>query len=76
MMTKEIWNWKVEAGRYIQMATQYINSKYRREREYGRYVKRFFFGDGEITWDGENEVWKERKASLQLPMPYNIYFMG
>lgn len=74
MMTKEMREWKVEAGRYIQMAKKYINSKYRREREYGRYVKRFFFGDGEIAWDGDNEVWKDKKAKLQLPMPYNVYF--
>ncbi len=76
MMTKEQREWKVEAGRYILMAKKYLDSKYRRDREYGNYVKRFFFGDDEITWDGNNEVWKERKAALQLPMPYNTYFMG
>ena len=70
MTTRE---WKVKALWYIQRARQWRDSPYRREREYADYIRRFLFGDGEITFDGNNDTWKERKKNLELPMPTNVY---
>ena len=72
-MTKR--EWKVEAYWYIIRAKDWLNSPNRREREYARYIKRFFFGDGEIVFDGNNDVWRMRKVNLELPMPTNIYML-
>lgn len=69
-------DWKKEALWYILRARDWMGSPYRQEREYARYLKRFFFGDGEITFDGNNETWQERKKNLELPMPTNIYLYG
>ena len=65
--------WKKEAAIYIFRARKWENSKYRQEREYAAYVKRFFFGEGNITFEGNNETWKKRKAERSLPMPVNVY---
>lgn len=65
--------WKAEALWFILRAKKWANSPYRQEREYAGYVKRFFFGDGEITFDGNNATWQERKTNRELPMPTNIY---
>lgn len=73
-MTKQ--EWRKEALWYILYAKKNLNSKYRQDREYASYVKRFLFGDGEITFDGKNDTWQMRMAKLDLPMPRNIYLMG
>lgn len=70
MTTRE---WKVEALWYILRSKEWSKSPYRQEREYADYLRRFFFGDEEISFDGHNEVWKKRKATLDLPMPTNVY---
>lgn len=69
-MTKR--EWKVKVGWYYLRMLEWLDSPYRRDREYAGYVKRFLFGDGEISFD--NEVWKKRKEERALPMPFNIYF--
>ena len=73
MMTSR--EWKTQALWYIKRALAWQDSPYRREREYANYIKRFLFGDGEITFDGNNETWKRRKAERTLPMPTNIYMI-
>lgn len=69
----DVREWKVEALWYIKRAREWADSPYRREREYAGYIKRFLFGDGEITFDGKNETWQMRKAKRELPMPTNVY---
>ena len=49
---------------------RYLDSKYRREREYGSYLWRWF-GDGQC--DGSPDIFHRLDNHL-LPMPYNIYF--
>lgn len=66
--------WLVEVYWYYRKAVEWANSPYRQEREYAGYVKRFLFGDGEISFD--NKVWKARKEARSLPMPLNIYLAG
>lgn len=73
-MTKQ--EWKTQALGYILRAKEWADSPYRQEREYASYLKRFFFGDGEITFNGKNDTWKMRAERLDLPMPANIYLYG
>ena len=65
--------WRTQALGYILRARKWMESPYRMEREYARYVKRFLFGDGDIVFDGNNETWKIRERYQQLPMPVNAY---
>lgn len=71
MFIKRIW--KYEALHYLLRCEKWLNSPYRREQEYANYLKRFFFGDGEITYDGNNETWQNRMKRRELPMPTNVY---
>lgn len=64
--------WKVEVYPYYRRMLEWMNSPYRREKEYALYVKRFLFGDGEISIF-DNEVWKKRAEERALPMPANVY---
>lgn len=57
--------------RYKARIPTYLNSKYRREREYGSYLKKWF---SEEVCDGG--TYAEKVARKQSPMSYNIYFMG
>ena len=65
--------WKAKALWYILRARDWANSSSRLEREYAGYVKRFLFGEEEITFDGNNETWKMRRKYQQLPMSTNSY---
>lgn len=67
------YEWKTKALRYILLSQDWANSPYRQEREYAGYVKQFFFGSEEITFDGNNETWQSRKERLELPMSVNAY---
>lgn len=46
-----------------------INSKYRRDREYGNYLLKWF---SEEVCDGG--TYAEKVARKQTPMSYNVYF--
>lgn len=72
-MTKREWNY--EAFRIVLMMKKDLDSPYRRVREHARYVRHFFFGDGEMDFLN-NEVWISRRESKHLPMSYTEYFIG
>lgn len=53
------------------MSRDYINSPYRRKREYGAYLDRFLNAKDKSV-DGMDYDTRQEKE----PMSYNIYFMG
>ena len=50
---------------------RWLDSPYRKEQDYGFYLKRYF-DENESSVDGKD--YEHRMRSL--PMPYNIYFRG
>lgn len=50
---------------------RYMESPYRRDKEYGEYLDRFLHGTNRIV-DGMQYEDRQDKN----PMPYNIYFGG
>lgn len=68
--------WKTQALWYLIRCKNWKNSKYRQEREYAHYLERFFFGDGELSFDCKNETFRMRMERHELPMPTNIYLYG
>lgn len=67
--------WKVEALWYLVTARKMENSKIRIDREWAGYVKRFFFGEGDWSFDGKNETWQLRKARKVLPLSLTQYYV-
>ena len=51
------------------MSKEYINSSYRRKREYGAYLDRFLNAKDKSV-DGMDYNTRQDKE----PMPYNLYF--
>ena len=66
--------WKTKALWYLLFINNHPSN--RQDNEYAGYLKRFFFGDGDLTFDGNNDTWKMRKERKELPMPRNIYLFG
>ena len=60
---KQRMDWECKIIRLRIMCKEYCESPYRREREYGGYLKRWF----ETEYDPKE---------MTEPMPYNIYMMG
>ena len=67
--------WETKVLWYYIKMYEWEDSRYRKEREYANYIKRFLFGDGEIEFL-ENETWKKRAEGRELPMPPLIYMAG
>lgn len=54
---------------YEKMSKDYMESAYRREREYGHYLNRYLNDKDKIVDGMDYETRQGRN-----PMPYNIYF--
>lgn len=73
-------DWKVEALRDLQFISKIKKQKEegdticRDDADYAGYLERFYFGEGELTYDVKNcEEFQKRKANRDIPMPRNIY---
>ena len=66
--------WKLMALRDILSAREKEQSKYRIDREWAGYVKRFFFGDGD-WFDLDCEQWHRRMERQELPLSLVHYYV-
>lgn len=61
-----------ERDRYMALMDEYLNSPYRRNREYGRYLRRYF-DPAEARVDG---MPYQARIENSKPMPYTVYFFN
>ena len=56
--------------RYMRLMEESLASPYRRDREYGHYLERYF----DPAADRVDGMEYQRRIEDSEPMPYNVYF--
>lgn len=59
-----------QRDRYMQSMEEYLCSPYRRVREYGRYLERYF----DPAVDRVDGLSYQERIEHSKPMSYNVYF--